>query len=384
MTGINKELVSQLSCDFKDLPFDFLPWQHKEENFLKVSENISFSHPGWAKGQSFDNGGPWSLRVSKNTPHPRYVNTDSHRGPIWPEAITGAPQYSDTLPVSVPPSTLRGLGATAISRTLPSNPAFQLSQTLGEIMLEGKAFIPVPGRAQGNVAQRAGGEYLNQVFGTLPLISDIEALAHAIKHRNEITSRYLKNSDKKIRRRLTLSETTETSQITGIAAAPGLVTRNSGNGVCTTISSEKVWFSGAYRYHIPLGDSLVERLVRDEAIANQVLGTRVTLETLYNLIPFSWLTDYVSNTGDIITNISALGSDGLVLHYGYLMCHRRVESRYETMSGLLAGSSVIAVKETKQRVGASPYGFDLDLELTTRQQAVLVALGLTKMGRPYG
>jgi hypothetical protein len=281
-------------------------------------------------------------------------------------------------------ATLIGYGTEAIARTLPTNPSFRLSEALGEIILEGpKALAPVPGRARGNIAQRAGGEYLNVEFGALPLISDVESLAHVIKHRNKIVNNYLKNSDKKIRRRLVLSEKAESSEVYGTAVSPGAVTANSGNGKCTIRSTERIWFSSAYRYHIPLGNSLRERLIRSEALANKVLGTRVTLSTAWNLLPFSWLADYVSDTGAIMTNISALGSDGLVLQYGYVMCHRRMECFYEGLSGPIQGASLTSVKETKQRIGASPYGFNLDLDLTERQSAVVVALGLTKMGHPY-
>lgn len=83
-------------------------------------------------------------------------------------------------------------------------------------------------------------------------------------------------------------------------------------------------------------------------------------------------------------NISALGTDGLVMRHAYVMHHTGLETRF---SGSVTGDHVgyqvkTSLTETKSRLGALPYGFGLtDLDLTSKQKAIIAALGLAKQRR---
>jgi hypothetical protein len=104
---------------------------------------------------------------------------------------------------------------------------------------------------------------------------------------------------------------------------------------------------------------------------------------LWRLAPWSWLVDWFVNAGDVISNLTDMAIDGLVLQYGYMMEHtiicdelRLVGPRFK--SGALVDTTLCLVTETKQRVKATPYGFGLSWSsFSPTQLAILAALGIT-------
>jgi len=118
-----------------------------------------------------------------------------------------------------------------------------------------------------------------------------------------------------------------------------------------------------------------------------VLGVKLTPEVLWNLAPWSWLADWFANIGDIIAINTALGSDNLVLRYGYFMRHttRTLNADHSgvNFTKFHPGPVTFQAKlEEKQRVRSTPYGFGLNTDsFTTQQWAILAALGLTKGDR---
>jgi hypothetical protein len=78
-------------------------------------------------------------------------------------------------------------------------------------------------------------------------------------------------------------------------------------------------------------------------------------------------------------NVSAFGTDGLVMRNGYIMCHSGKES---VDSGSFKGhyQTKTVVSERKTRHVASPFGFGLvDADLSSRQLAIMAALGLSRL-----
>jgi len=119
--------------------------------------------------------------------------------------------------------------------------------------------------------------------------------------------------------------------------------------------------------------------------ANHLLGLDLTAEVLWNLAPWSWLSDWVANTGDNISNASAFQQDGLVLRYGYLMVHRetyqtrRMDAVYDVRGNALLPGSIVLTTTSKTREPATPYGFGIDTSsFTGHQWGILGALGMTK------
>lgn len=116
----------------------------------------------------------------------------------------------------------------------------------------------------------------------------------------------------------------------------------------------------------------------------KVLGLELTPETLWNLAPWSWAVDWVSNAGDVVSNISDWANDGLVLKYGYMMEETSVTDVYtfDGPSGLPGNHQPYPVtlqRTVKKRIRATPFGFGLNWSgFSPRQLAILAALGITK------
>jgi hypothetical protein len=287
-------------------------------------------------------------------------------------------------------SILNAFGTSAVAAVLPTNPNSSLATALAELKKDGIPRLPGSSvRDQVDAARRAGDEYLNIEFGWLPLVRDILSFAHSVKNARVLVDQYVRDSDRQVRRRFEPAAITSTSSYTG----NGLCYGQSVNAPGTSVSRSeytRLWFSGAFKYHVPVGSDVYSRLRRYEALANHLFGTRITPELLWNIAPWSWAVDWFTNTGDVVHNISQLGSDGLVMHYGYAMRHMRVteevRGRAIPNNGLGSPSGVPLARsigsEWKQRIRANPYGFGIDdVDLTARQLAILTALGLTRGSR---
>lgn len=365
-----------------------------------LSEKITDQrHSGYGPGGSGldgDVGGPLflerrgiasatMLRVPSGNP---YV-----QGTVGAGSITGYTVGSLTpTPASASVGSLNSYGASAVAASLPTNPNASLAVALGELHADGLPKIPGASlKEQTAIARRAGDEYLNVEFGWLPLVRDLQAFAHSVKDAHALIAQYRKGSDQKIRRRAGGPSVASSGVFSGVGSM-----NPSNTGIITSCTASETyelryWFSGAFRYHVPIGDSTWERLSRYEQYSNYLFGTRITPEVVWNLAPWSWAVDWFTNAGDVIHNISTLGFDGLVMQYGYAM---RQELRKAVIvhtttgngfSGVAAGlrASRTEVIEFKQRVPANPYGFGIDdISLSKTQLAILAALGLTR-GKRY-
>lgn len=315
------------------------------------------------------------------------VFSDLIRGTVYLQSTPAAWNMGDAVATTAPDSVLNIFGTSAIAQVLPTNPASSLSTALGELKKDGLPSIPGSSmRERTNLARKAGGEFLNIEFGWLPLISDLKNFAFAVKHSRQLIDQYKRDSDRKIRRRYTPPPIQRQTEVfTG------------GSGQCSanypatglTLSRtrhEQFSFSGAFRYHVPVGDDFYSRLRRYEQYSHLLFDTRITPELVWNLAPWSWAADWFTNAGDVIHNISALGADGLVMQYGYAMRHSFIDEIAAGTGKVTVGSYVkqgrvsMRVKtETKQRIPAHPYGFGItDVSLSKTQWAILAALGLTR------
>jgi hypothetical protein len=281
---------------------------------------------------------------------------------------------------------MNAFGTSAIARVLPTNPNASLATAVGELRRDGLPTLPGSSLKDSTTnARRAGGEYLNVEFGWLPLVSDLQDFARSVRNSRQLIDQYVRDSDRKIRRRYTPQGVSSTSIFTGTGRWFGQNIAESG----TTVSRKEdtnLWFSGAFKYHVPIDDGFYGRLLRYEALANHLFGTRITPELVWNLAPWSWAVDWFTNAGDVIHNISLMGVDGLVMQYGYAMRHHRVSEHVSGGFSFVDGfgthsghSQRLVVSEWKQRVRANPYGFGIDdVDLSNRQLAILAALGLSR------
>lgn len=276
---------------------------------------------------------------------------------------------------------LDAFGSTAISRVAPTNPLVDLSSSAAELLREGLPQVPTQA---GNV----GGEYLNVQFGYLPLFGDVTDVIKTARSHDALLRQFERDSGRWIRRSYSFPEEVSSSTTTQANAAPS--TYGDGPGGLaelgtrhtTTTTTNRIWFEGAFTYHLPRSGWR-----RSAAELDYLYGVRPGVDTLWELTGYSWLADYFTNIGDVMKNITAFRQDGLVMPYGYVMCEQLVE-REETWTGYLwiGGARVMhtlsskVIWKTQQRRQANPFGFGLtDGDLSGRQKSILVALGISRM-----
>jgi len=258
-----------------------------------------------------------------------------------------------------------------------------------------------------------GSEYLNVSFGWFPLIADIQKITNALLNASAILDNFQRNSGQFVRRRRSLPPLERTLLFEGSAvsegssnslqaflpdgklyAAPsgGFSAATSGTVVSVTAKQER-WFSGAFTYYVPEpGHGFFGDLARFEALANKLLGTRLTPEVLWEIAPWSWLVDWFVGIQNNISVATRFQNDGLVLQYGYLMVRDRVtvnslhRIRYSAKANAGAPVNNSAEKnafsrvtlDRKRRIKSTPFGFGLNpSSFSARQWSILAALGIT-------
>lgn len=359
------------------------PWVSGSSSFLSSQEWFSINH--YPLNTSVDDGGPWSLvrKVDKGTVgyHKSNVFDGNFLCNKWDGYVL------QPLPSAKSDAALDAFGTTAISQVSPTNPTYSLSTAVGEFAADGIPMV-VGARSimeRAHLARSAGGEYLNVQFGWLPLLRDIRGFAEAVKGSHEIIEQYRKGSDTKIRRGYDGPDNHSyySNDRDGFATSPGSVTGLSGySGHLLEHTASHQWFRGAFRYHIPSNETQLGKFREWASMSNHLLGWKVTPDTLWNIAPWSWAADWVTNAGDVMANVSNLGTDGLVMQYGYSMAKSlrdiNMFSSYWANGGPTTLSRQI-MTEYKQRRPATPYGFGINLTtLTPKQVAIVAALGLSR------
>jgi len=333
-----------------------------------------------------DVGGPWVQSYESDRRNSVTVNLPKPglNRQYFGQAVLGSwPQVlSVTTPTPLTDSAMKAFGTTAIARTEPTAEYFSGATALGELISDG-----LPGgaslslmRNRVSLARSAGKNYLNAEFGWLPLVSDVKTLCRAVRRSDEIMSAYLKGSEKRIRSRYVQPTVTASGSASGnctlvpnFNSLPGTY-----RGTTHRQSETSTWFSGAFRYHIP-ATAATSGISRAALIARKVYGIELTPEVVWNLAPWSWASDWFGNVGDVMHNVSALGRDGLVIEYGYVMSGRKIveDTFCSTPYGGLTREYALISRKRMPKV--SPYGFGVSWSgLSSKQLAVVAALGLTR------
>jgi len=289
-------------------------------------------------------------------------------------------------------SYLNAKGSTAIARCLPTNPVSGLANFLGELKRDGLPHVPGQETLKSkmkNPPKTGGSEYLNWEFALKPFFSDLQKFAKAVKNGDKIIAQYERDSGKGVRRRYEFP-IVETNQ--EVSSSPGCYPGGGLNayafaspGVLRISSSTRTrtWFEGSFTYFLDSGSDYKSRANRALQIANKLYGVRITPELVWNLSPWSWAVDWVSNVGDLAHNVSAFQSDGLIMRYGYIMEETSATNTYALDVHLKSGAtynleqSFTTVSKIRKR--ATPYGFGLSYDgFSVRQWAIIAALGLTR------
>jgi hypothetical protein len=353
-----------------------------------------------------------------------------YRGPVVMYPPNPAiPYYTGAALEAMTPTadnTLKDYGQRAINQLAPTVPAAQATRALGELAIAAPELPFMGWPHTDDLSQYVGDQWLNAAFGIIPTVQDAKAIIQSLKNRSRMIAQLMRDSDRVVRRsfRFPTINTVETEEIEtnyfdfltptggysttkphvrGVAqdfysrssypfppakeSEPIVLTR-------TVTQTQDIWFKGAFTYHIPKDDGLLNELSRLEAQANVLLGTRFTPSTFWELTPWSWLVDWNWKIGQAIKSADVLSTYGLVIEYGYLMCHtKRLETVVSPRIEMVNGSGSVWVKPTgymlrserKERIRADPYGFAVaPVNYTDSQWAILGALTLARGGGRAG
>lgn len=331
-----------------------------------------------------------------------------HEGPIVPSSghwdATHSVRLQDvhTFFPSYTRGELNSLGARAIAKSNPLAPEAGIAQFLGELRegLPSLVLQTVSGFKKRNPFNNAGSDFLNYQFGLVPLVSDLKKMLRSVLRSTEIINHVLEHSGKPVSGSFGFPVEQKThvstlkSNLLGSPVFPNWSTSRMDevelpylyDSTTTTTMTRKAWFKGSFIYHVPNGDSLIEKAKAYELLANKLLGTRITASTLWELSPWSWLVDWQYDVGDVISNYASFQGDGLVLRYGYLMDTTRwdisVSTKNPGIRGLPSTFDAHWWRIQKRRTRSTPYGFGSNPgDFSSGQWAILAALGMTKTPR---
>ncbi len=330
----------------------------------------------------------------------RDVRTATSFGPIYAVA-PGDGTLPD--PIESSDDSLIALGTKAIALTKPTKAKADLLVDLGETFKDGLPHLLGAATLKERTAIHRGlsSEHLNVQFGWLPLVADVKASMELVKNLDAAIHQYKRDAGRLVRRRFDfpVERTTGDPVLVSSSIRPSIPgAQNSADFNYAIFSSyptagfplwrqtntyKRKWFTGAYTYYLPDWYNGTQ-MDNYRLAATKFLGLEVTPETIWNLAPWSWLTDWFANTGDIIGNASDYLEDGLLLRYGYMMEHSIVENVYTMPDVPLKryGRTTFTlrhVREVKKRVKATPFGFGLTYAgLSNKQKSILAAIGITR------
>lgn len=302
--------------------------------------------------------------------------------------------------------TLDSVGASLVARCRPAQSPASLATALMELKRDGLPDLPTVATWRDRLKPQKGAssEFLNYTFGIAPLLSDIKDVGYAISHREKLVRQLMRDNGRLVRRRFSLPTMVNTETLVDQSKASYLALwpaggRNSGFNTLIAYSdwrrtvvrtiTDTYSFSGAFRYYLGENEASLRNLSRTADNWRWLLGLDLNPETIYNVMPWSWLIDWGTNLGDVISNVNSFLLDGLVMPYGYVMRKRTVSivatmTSYGPLDSKVRGVLPSTVSTTyklvqKERRKANPFGFGLkDGDLSLKQKAILAALGLSR------
>jgi hypothetical protein len=333
-----------------------------------IQETESENHPDWriANRPPGDLGG--AFRTSKRSVYCSDVSNRrivtkwkpwSEIGPGYEKRIVydgpyHVPYFTDLLSSHPSPessdSTLGAWGTKAVANCAPTQPSVNLAAALIELWhdglpkLVGKEFWETNTRKASsarNNAKMGSSEWLNYQFGHVPLMSDVFSFMETVWQLDKLIAQFLRDNGKMVRRKWSFPpEYSVVETVVDANAFPD----GPGNVPDFYLFNEfpktqlvrrretmvRRWFTGAFVYHLPW---TVFREMYDTYESNwqdlrSIFGLRLTLDTIWQVTPWSWLVDWFTNVGDVISNASAWEANGLVMKYGYVMEHSYVRDTY--------------------------------------------------------
>jgi hypothetical protein len=180
---------------------------------------------------------------------------------------------------------------------------------------------------------------------------------------------------------------TKTGPLVNRVEGPGFVTRAPLSTDLTIQATADIRLSA--RFRTGLKPTSANNGYVDQALT--LLGLKLTPEVVWELTPWSWMIDWFSNIGTIVSNVSTLGFTNAILNYAYSTLRYRYTTSYVVRRPVPSDTFTEGVKrvtgnvlfqeeyDMKVRMAASPFGFSVATpDLSIGQWGILASLGLAR------
>lgn len=364
---------------------------------------VDVVHPG----PPYKTGGPLNIASVRfeQSPSQRMEGSINngltwYDGKFWVNPV----HTTDAVPTDID---LSAYGAQAFQRALPVHDLLNLGQFLVELRdipemlrstkhffsgFDSKEFVNRPAKFWADA-------HLASQFGWKPFLSDLFGILQFQRKLMARVDWLRKHDGKPIHRKFTVAHNVDESRISYQESTAPLQpvlqtgfydTSQQYKGVIETFMRKEynIWFSGCFTFHIPElhGVSGI-----DWRLKTKLLGLTPDLNLIYKVTPWTWLIDWFSSAGSVISNASLMAKYHQVAKYAYIMSHQRTSYVTYAYQYILNGPNVpkrnmtlvsanaSTILERKQREVANPYGFGIRWDsLGSYQLSILAALGITR------
>lgn len=369
-----------------------------------IEQCLDETHPG----PPYLTGGPLYVQrqrvftVPSSTLHliGNGIPNRTYDGGFTPNYSLGAtPALVDLAPYE---ATTVAYGTKGWRRFRPGKPESQVGQFIGE--LHQIPTIPKSFRTLGSWAlrlkQRAfrfkeiGDDFLNAEYGWAPFIRDLTAAVKLANSLDKDLAQLKRDNGQSVRRGGTVYSNTTTSSSSGSDSLYPILSSefyenpvSSGTYDQTITTSEKHRFKAKFRYWIPDIESPGWTTKATLALYELI----PTPSLVWELMPWSWMIDWFTTAGDVVSNMSYNAADNLAAAYAFGMstfetttvktARRTFRTVRPVVKTFPVEASIVFTKEVKTRAPASPYGFGVtSLDLSDKQMLILSALGIQRSG----
>jgi len=342
-----------------------------------------------------DIGGPFFLRGRKEVWQPVYVGRinrpgaplkETYEGWMTPPTIGGALGF-----VGGKLADPTSWGATAYRRMRPDLPSFNGLNALYELkdvpeMLR-QRFKPI--------LQDVGNAFLSWKFGWDALRSDCQNLVKTQMSAQKRLAQLIRDNGRPVRRRIMLEDTVlahpydnvKTYPVAGMVPVLESQFYGGAEAIHNLFDYRRTWASAQFRYWLPEGP---RDIVWTRRMLANIFGLNLTPDMVYKAIPWSWLVDWFTNAGDVISNMSGGMAGRLAADRYYLMQERGAQYTLQSTQTFFRDDghdTKFTVTGTnfanwyhKVRMRGDPFGLNTSPnQLSGMQLAILGALGLSRL-----
>jgi hypothetical protein len=344
---------------------------------------LSQGHRNWKKPTIGDNGGAFIHYGKKRTIIPsanttQDFNTVHYNGRF----IAIAPNSWD-----VPIGDGADWGSQAYDRMKPTKPTFEAMNSIYELR-------DIPGmlkqRFLSSGLKAVPNWWLALQFGWGALFNDIAKLVKTQQSLEKRLNWLLEHNGKPVKRRVELaksSDTVEKEWFQDWGYHAPILNSNFYDGPpwqrWKDEITNKVWASARFRYWLPASP---EGVVYKKQLIAAIYGIRFPPPiVIWNAMPWTWLSDWFFNTGEILANMDVGVAERLAADYFYVMREQSWKTQLQSDIYLrrpnVKLTSYMNVDSFRQtRLQGDPFGFATQQsDLSGMQLSILGALGLSRL-----